>query len=297
MGRLPNLLVIGAMKCGTSSLHRYLDLHPEIAMSGAKELNFFLPVDAGAGAGSAAHDREAALLAERSNRGRGMRWYESQFAEAPIRGESSVAYSFPWFPDVAEEIAGELGEPRLIYIVRDPIERMLSHRDQFARRDPRPPAEALLDEQGPYLQTSRYTTALAPFIDRIGRERLLIVDQARLRDERAEALSEILGFLGLDPSPVLASPVLEEESNVSSGKGRAFRIAEKARSSTPGAALASRLPRGLRSRVADSLRRGEGEAGEEALSPEQRARLLALLEPEIAGLEELTGWDLRRWRH
>ena len=57
-----------------------------------------------------------------------------------------------------------------------------------------------------------------------------------------------------------------------------------------------RVARGLRSRVADSLRRDEAEPGEEALSPEQRARLLALLEPEIAGLEALTGWDLSRWR-
>ena len=295
MGRLPNLLVIGAMKCGTSSLHRYLDLHPQIAMSGAKELNFFLPVDAGGGAGSAVNDREAALLAERSNRGRGMRWYESQFAEAPIRGESSVAYSFPWFPDVAAEIASGLGEPSLIYVVRDPLERMLSHLDQFARRDPRPPAQALLDERSPYLQASRYATALAPFLERFGRERLLIVDQARLRDERAAVLSEILGFLGLDPSPVLTSPVLEFESNVSSGKGRAFRIAEKARSSAPGAAVASRLPRGLRSRVADSLRRGSADGGAK-LTAAQRAQLLALLEPEIAGVEKLTGWDLSRWR-
>ena len=296
MGRLPNLLVIGAMKCGTSSLHRYLDLHPEIAMSGAKELNFFLPVDAGAGAGSAVDDREAALLAERSNRGRGMRWYESQFAEAPIRGESSVAYSFPWFPDVAAEIANELGEPRLVYVVRDPIERMLSHRDQFARRDPRPPAQALLDERAPYLQASRYATALAPFLERFGREQLLIVDQARLRDERGAALEEILGFLGLDPSPVLASPALADESNVSSGKGRAFRVAEKARSSKAGAAVASRLPRRLRSRVADSLRKDDAPGSGEELTTEQRGRLLALLEPEIAGIEELTGWDLSRWR-
>jgi hypothetical protein len=40
-GALPNLIVIGAQKCGTSSLHYYLDLHPEIEMSSPKELNFF----------------------------------------------------------------------------------------------------------------------------------------------------------------------------------------------------------------------------------------------------------------
>ena len=41
VGALPNVIVLGAQKCGTSSLHRYLDAHPEIAMSADKELDFF----------------------------------------------------------------------------------------------------------------------------------------------------------------------------------------------------------------------------------------------------------------
>ena len=41
MGALPNVLIIGAMKCGTTSLHHYLDLHPEISMSEQKEVRFF----------------------------------------------------------------------------------------------------------------------------------------------------------------------------------------------------------------------------------------------------------------
>jgi len=39
---LPNLVIIGAMKSGTTSLHGYLDLHPQISMSSVKELNFFI---------------------------------------------------------------------------------------------------------------------------------------------------------------------------------------------------------------------------------------------------------------
>ena len=41
-GSLPNLLIIGAQKCGTSGLHYYLGLHPEVSMSKPKELNFFI---------------------------------------------------------------------------------------------------------------------------------------------------------------------------------------------------------------------------------------------------------------
>src|SRR4051794_25988719 len=64
---LPNLLVIGAAKCGTTSLHEYLALHPDIAMSAKKELNFFTRDDW----------RDA------------VDWYDAQFPEAPVRGESS----------------------------------------------------------------------------------------------------------------------------------------------------------------------------------------------------------------
>jgi hypothetical protein len=295
VGQLPNLFVIGAMKCGTSSLHRYLDLHPEIAMSATKELNYFLPVDAGSGAG-AAEAIEDGLLAERSNRGRGRRWYESQFGDAPIRGESSVSYSFPWFPDVAATMAAEVDDPRFVYVVRDPIERMLSHRHQFIRRDTRSTVDALLDEQGPYLQATRYTTALRPFLDRFDRERLLIVDQARLRHEREDVLTEILGFLGLDPAPVISSPDLAQEWNVTASKGRAFQLAERVRSSVPGAAIAARLPKQLQTQAAEALRRDSPDVEEDGLDADQVARLLTLLEPEIAGLEELTGWDLADWR-
>ena len=283
------------MKCGTSSLHRYLDLHPEIGMSATKELNYFLPVDAGSAAGSA-EATEAGLLAERSNRGRGRRWYESQFDDAPIRGESSVAYSFPWFPGVAETMAAELDDPRFVYVVRNPVERMLSHRHQFIRRDTRPTPDALLDENGPYLQATLYATALQPFLGQFDRERVLIVDQARLRHEREDVLTEILGFLGLDPEPVVSSPHLAQEWNVTASKGRAFQIAERVRSSGPGAAIAARLPRQLQTQAAEALRRDPADIEDDDLSAEQSARLLALLEPEIAGLEELTGWDLSDWR-
>src|ERR687898_136777 len=73
VGALPNLVVLGAQKCGTSGLHFYLDLHPEIAMSMPKELNFFI---------------------EERGWPRGTDWYMQHFdPDAPIRGESSPNYT------------------------------------------------------------------------------------------------------------------------------------------------------------------------------------------------------------
>ena len=75
-GALPNLIVIGSQKCGTSGLHHYLGLHPEISMSAPKELDFF--------------------VAER-NHPQGLGWYRGHFdAQAKVRGESSPNYTaFP----------------------------------------------------------------------------------------------------------------------------------------------------------------------------------------------------------
>src|SRR3954451_85173 len=107
-GALPNVVVIGGLKCGTTSLHHYLNLHPQIEMSRPKELNFFV----------------AEL-----NWPLGTEWYASHFSrQAPVGVESSPRYtSRPRFEGVAERIRSVLGEVRLIYVVRGPIDRMLSH--------------------------------------------------------------------------------------------------------------------------------------------------------------------------
>src|SRR5690606_11798413 len=105
---LPNLVVIGAMKCGTSALHALLDHHPEIAMSRPKELNFFLGDD-----GGASHDW---ML---GNWRRGLRWYAGHFpVTARVRGESSPGYTSPAHPEAAGRMAAVIPDARLVYLVR-----------------------------------------------------------------------------------------------------------------------------------------------------------------------------------
>ena len=69
----PNLLIIGAQKCGTTSLHAYLDLHPDVHMAAEKELDFF--------------------IADRAWRN-GADWYAARFRDdAAVRGEASPNYT------------------------------------------------------------------------------------------------------------------------------------------------------------------------------------------------------------
>jgi hypothetical protein len=179
-GALPNLIVIGAMKCGTTALHRYLDLHPEIAMSEPKELNFF--------------------SGPTGNWHKGVGWYAARFRPAPVRGEASPGYTSPSFPEAAERMARVVPEARLVYAVRDPVERAVSqylhHRADGTER--RPISEALLDPASQYLARSRYYERLEPYLARFPRERIFILAREDLASERRATLRALYRFAGVD---------------------------------------------------------------------------------------------------
>lgn len=106
-GSLPNLIVIGAHKGGTTSLHHYLRQHPQIFMSSLKELDFFV---------------------DEFNWPKGIDWYRKQFSSvAPIRGESSPSYThFPKLKGVPERIHHLIPDAKLICIrlLADDVEEL-----------------------------------------------------------------------------------------------------------------------------------------------------------------------------
>lgn len=293
---LPNLLIIGAMKCGTSSLHFYLNLHPEVQMSQPKELHFFLDQETFDPGPFIAYPREARLFGEYCCWHLGIDWYKGFFsADAAIRGESSVAYTYPWHHGVADRIAQVTPQAKLIYMVRNPIERSISHYLQYrlGGREWRPLSEALASPNNGYLAPSRYASILAPYLARFPRSSIHIVRNEALLEQRRETLQEIFRFLGVDQS--FWSDQMTFRRNRAAAKGRSYRLAERVRSSHVGAPL-RRLPVGLKSRIERLLSAPEGSSVHAQLEPELEARLLEELEPEIAGLERLTGWDLSAWR-
>jgi len=193
-GALPNLIVIGAMKCATTALHRYLDGHPDIAMAEAKELNFFVgPSRPGAGA-----DWHA------GNWHRGIGWYAGQFsAGASIRGEASPSYTSPAFPEAAARMAATVPDARLVFLVRDPIDRALSQFRHHAAdgTERRPFAEAVLDPGSQYVTRSRYHDRLLPFLERFAPDRIRVVLQEDLLGHRRRTLTELFRFAGVAEGP------------------------------------------------------------------------------------------------
>jgi hypothetical protein len=198
---LPNALVIGAERCGTTSLHRYLSLHPQIAMSRTKELRFFADRPSLESGPPVSPGFDRAIVERMSGEWkRGLAWYEAQFDAAPVRGESSPVYSNAWFGYCADRIRELIPAARLIFCVREPVDRAVSHY-QLVRAygtDPRPMDEALSVEHGIYATGSRYALRLEPYLAAFPAERILIVDSAELERDRRRTLRSVFRFLGVD---------------------------------------------------------------------------------------------------
>jgi hypothetical protein len=269
---LPNLIVIGAGKCGTTSLHRYLDAHPEIEMSRMKEPSFF--------------------VAER-NWGRGRSWYEAQWrdARAAVHGEASPQYTkHPVHEGVPERMHALVPDAKLIYLVRDPVERIVSYYvDRRARgREDRSLAEAL--ERSPddgYVAASRYAMQLERYLRLFPQERVLVLELSRAR------LGEVFRFLGVDES--FETSLFDRVHNASAAKRRVVR-GPRWVPRDPLPAPEGRLPWALRERVRRlALRPFTAAVERPAIDDALRARLEDVLAPDARRLRELTGQAFPGW--
>ena len=272
---LPNLIVIGAQKCGTSGLHYYLGLHPEVSMSTPKELNFF--------------------IAER-NWPRGLEWYSRHFDPAArCRGESSPNYTaFPQHMGVPERMAEVVPDAKLIYIVRDPIDRISAHYvHNFAkRREKGDLRQTLLHPNTSYVSRSKYFTQLQRFLEFYDREQILVIENSRLRDDRLATLREVFEFVGVDPT--FQHPKFEQVRHSSSRKKRATRLGMRVQKMSR-SRLGSRIPRRawLALDVALPLSKPIDKPGgvREALGPE----VIEVLREDADRLREFTGLELADW--
>jgi len=206
---LPSLIIIGGLKCGTTSIHHYLGLHPEIQMSKPKELNFFV---------------------EELNWDLGLDWYASRFdGRFKVRGESSPHYTnLPRFEGVAERIRRHCPDAKLLYMVRDPIKRILSHwvHATGAGYETRELVPTLSQPDSSYIQRSMYWMQLQPYLERFDRAQIEIVTQEELQSEREATMRRAFAFAGVDES--FTSEQFDREWEKSSAKqGGKYQLMER----------------------------------------------------------------------
>jgi hypothetical protein len=275
---LPNLLIIGAQKCGTTSLHAYLDLHPDVQMASEKELDFF--------------------IADRAWRN-GPEWYAGRFSDAPIRGEASPNYTaWPVWDGVPERAAALVPGARLVYLVRDPIERIESHYLQRRLQDgARGDIETVIGDVGDptnlFVARSRYATQLERWLEHFPREQVLVVAAEELRDDRVATVAAVLAHVGLhDP---VDPQLLAAEHHRSDTKAELAPVAERLRASPAGRVLEA-VPARVRAPVTRRMRAALSRPVDRRRLPTAlRERLCDLLAPEAERLRALTGRRFEAW--
>jgi len=179
----PNFLIIGAAKCGTTSLYELLRRHPEIGMSRIKEPKYF------------SHDDLYA---------RGMDWYESHFEGLSGKkaiGEASPSYSVrDLYPKAAERISRDLPGVRAIYIVRHPIDRLESVWMQTLRSGTLTESFESKLRRGPYhIESTRYWKQFNVHRRLLGDRQLLLLFLEDLNTDAAGVLRRCFRFLRVDP--------------------------------------------------------------------------------------------------
>jgi hypothetical protein len=200
---LPEFLILGTQKGGTTSLHEYLCRHPQVSPSTSKEVHYF----------DLAYDR-------------GEGWYRAHFHPrrnpGEITGESSPYYLF--HPRAPQRVAADLPGVKLIVILRNPVDRAFSHHNhevalgfeqlsfedalaaepvRLAGEEERlladPRYSSFPHRHYAYLERSRYAGQLERWFRHFDRDRFLVLDSEELFVEPAATVAAAQRFLGLRP--------------------------------------------------------------------------------------------------
>ena len=194
MPLLPNFLIVGAAKSGTTSLFRYVSQHPQIYMSHVKEPNFFALADGRMNLRGPFDETSMFRLTHRKSV-TSFHAYKKLFANAKAQmaiGEASPRYLYT--PKAPVAIQQYLGSPKLIAILRNPVERAYSHFLMNRRRGVEPMqsfADALDAEEERvasgwdwdwhYVGLGMYSAQIARFLKCFNREdiRLFLYDELK----------------------------------------------------------------------------------------------------------------------
>lgn len=272
---LPDFAIIGAMKAGTTTLHRLLDGHPDISMSRMKETDYFI---------------------ESAQFGLGPKWYSAQFdLDTVVVGEASPNYTKrDLFPGVPERMAAQAPEARLIFVARDPVARFASHyRHAWLLGHMTEHPDTLLDSDAGrhMLATSRYAWQLQPWIECFGRDSLMIVDFDALRAAPQGVFDSVCDHIGVDrhPAPQICP------QNEGTSLARMPKSLQRLWRSRAMRRLDPLISRGLRDRLRRALSRGSAREAPNLAAEVLDAAAAALAE-DVAAFRTLSGLPFSKWR-
>ena len=289
---LPNFIVIGAAKAGTTALYWYLAEHPAVFMSRVKETNFFAyGVDAQGRLLWGNPDVHRFPVRTRAE-------YEALFADAggaAAVGEASTMYLE--CPQAAGRIRALIPHARIICGLRHPVDRAYSDyqmylRNRGRRLDPSRdlgPGAAWAQPDSHWMSIGRYYEPLSRYFQAFPREQIHVFLFDDLRREPLRAVQELYRFLGVDPA---FEPDFDTPHNV--GGMPASPLLERLLTKNP---LKTMLEPWVPKGAANWLRRLRTRTMVQAppLPRELRRQLTEPFRDDLARTAALVGRDLDHW--
>jgi hypothetical protein len=302
---LPTFLVVGAPRCGTTSLHYYLRQHPQICMSAIKEPNFFLFGPRGEN-----YIAEPGILKKSV---RSLSEYGQLFRTEPQhRAVGEVSPLYLSVRQAAARILATCGIVQIICLVRSPAERAWSHflhafpeftgdaaTAEFARLVRAEMARGP-DVDEPYrtrthlVRTGLYAQQVERYRETFGDDAVLVLLMDDLEAAPAETLADICEFVGVDPDhPFETTKRFNLSGTRAGGAKGAVRQAIRRVQPTVKAILPPKLAGRLgRLRVALDDRATTGPA---PIDPQLRAEINEWCRSDIERLSTMIGRDLSSW--
>ena len=273
----PEFIVIGAMRAGTTALADCLARHPRIGMSRLKETDFF--------------------IAEK-NYSKGIAWYQALFpVDKPIRGEASPNYAkCDVFKGVPQRIHAVRPDVKLIYIVRDPVDRFWSHyRHSFlVHGGLGAPQEVLQSEEGAHiLASSMYHQQLSAYLDVFSSDQINVVDFDEFTAATDETLGRVCAFLG---APKIESFAQINKTNSAASLANTPGWALKLSQHPALAGWRAAAPAFLRTSLKNLLTTTQQTARQTPpIPPEARQRVSDAIVDDASRFRALTGRDFLNW--
>jgi hypothetical protein len=277
--RRPNLFLVGSMKCGTTSLHNMLDAHPGIFMSRTL--------------------KEPAWFAG-TNSGKSLSWYLDLFAAAKEErfvGESSTDYTkAPRLGPVAGKIRDFSPDARIIYIMRDPFARAVSHywwEVEFSAEGRSFPDAMKASRE--IADVGNYAMQIAPYVEAFGRGGVLALTMEALTADPGKTMDQVLAFLGLERAGE-APPALVHKNRGRETVSRVSGPFSKLKGTPVWAAAKAVMPKTLRKQALSAL----AKPAPRVIPEDELQAGLSLIRPRIMketrALSQLLGRDFPEWR-
>lgn len=272
-GRLPDFLIIGAMKCGTTSLHDYLGKHPDIFTSKIKEIHYFV---------------------DSKYQKYDLDWYKAQFVtNKKIAGAAPQNYTKShnkYYQNIPPRIKQYLPEVKLIYILRDPIERYKSHILENYYGDP--PDDIYYNlESDHYLKTGLYYMQLQAYLPYFPLEQIHILTLEDLKEDRLNTLNKVFRFLGV--KELKNEELFDFISNAHKDKKGSVRFHYSRKINFVRQLAPLLFNKVLRKKIISNFLFGNGR--KKHLSTKEEKRLREIYQKDVDQLRTLTGLKFDKW--